>query len=209
MSKWYLLPGMGANSSMYQLLREEVKFKITYLNWPKYSRERTFAEVAKRIIEENDIRDGDIVRGSSLGGMISAEVALQRKLRAVVLIGSATKAEEIRHFLSMLALLSTVTPISIVQCLVGKRNNLTAKMFAEADSEFMRAMCQYLPKWPGIKSSDIPLCRIHGRKDNVIPCPMTSSEIISNAGHFLAITHAKECAEFLNNLTLKLSTLKD
>ena len=53
MSKWFLLPGMGANASMYDSLRNEVDFEIDFLNWPLYRGEKSYEEVANRIIEEN------------------------------------------------------------------------------------------------------------------------------------------------------------
>lgn len=78
---------MGANYLMYDALRAELTFDINFINWPKYDKEKTYSEMAKRVIEENSIRDGDIVGGSSLGGMIALEIARQKKLTGVVLIG--------------------------------------------------------------------------------------------------------------------------
>ena len=95
-SKWYLLPGMGANSSMYDLLRQELDFEINFIDWPKYNGEKAYSEVAKRIIEENDIQDGSICGGSSLGGMVAIEIAKQKKIAAIVLLGSATSSVEVK-----------------------------------------------------------------------------------------------------------------
>jgi hypothetical protein len=38
-------------------------------------------------------------------------------------------------------------------------------MFSEADSEFIRAMCQYLPKWSGVTDESAVIFRLHGQKD--------------------------------------------
>ncbi len=198
--KWYLLPGMGANSSMYDLLRQELSFEINFIDWPKYNGEKTYSETAERIIEGNGIADGDIVGGSSLGGMVAIEIARQRKLKAVVLIGSAINPAEVRRLLSLLAPLSAITPISLIQLLVGKHEHLITKMFAEADSEFVRAMCHHLPQWEGIEASTTPLFRLHGQKDQLISCPQNGCEVVPNAGHLLAITHPKECGMFLSKI---------
>ena len=176
-NKWYLLPGMGANSSMYNLVRKELSFEINFINWPKYNGEKTYTATAKRIIEEIGIKDNDIVGGSSLGGMIAIEIARQKSLAAIVLIGSAISADEVQGILNLLAPIALITPISLVQLLAGKHNNVIARMFAEADSEFIRAMCQYLPKWSAVAVESAPIFRIHGQKDQVIPCPKLAAKL--------------------------------
>lgn len=200
MNKWYLLPGMGADFSMYDLLRREVSFEINFINWPRYRGEKTFAEVAKRVVEENGIEDGDIVGGSSLGGMIGIEIASLKRVRTLVLFGSAVSPSELNGSLSLFSPLIKIVPISFMQKLAGKYGGTIAKMFAGADAEFIRAMSLYMPEWPGLKDLQTPLFRIHGDKDRVIHCPEIGSEIVKNAGHFLAMTHAKECGTFLNKI---------
>ena len=200
-----MLPGLGADSSMYDLLNKELSFEIDFINCPKYKGEKTFTAIAERVIEENCIEEGDIVGGSSLGGIIAIEIARQRKLKAVVLIGSAISPAEVQGILSLLAPLSVITPISLIQLVVGKHENIVTKMFAKADSKFIRAMCQYLPKWSGVANDSAPIFRIHGQRDHVILCPKADCEIIANAGHLLAVTHAKECGEYLNKINRQLT----
>ena len=204
-TKWHLLPGMGADSSMYYLLRQKLTFEINFINWPKYRDEKTYSETAKRVIEENNIEDNDIVGGSSLGGMVAVEIARQKRLKAIVLIGSAISPADVQGILSLLAPLTAITPISLIQILIGKHDNIITKMFAEADSDFIRAMCQYLPKWSGAKDMKIPLYRIHGGKDHIIPCPKDGCDVILAAGHLLAITHPKECGKYLNKINQQLT----
>ncbi len=196
MNKWYLLPGMGASSAMYNSLRREVGFEINYIDWPDYCGEKTYAEVAKRVIDACGIEDGDIAGGSSLGGMIALEIARQRKLSAVVLLGSATSPGEVQGFLSSLSPLAGLTPLSLIQILAGKQENIVPRMFAEADPEFVRSMCVYLHSWPGNRNPGVPLYRIHGEKDHVMPSPAEGCEIVPDAGHLLAITHSRECGAF-------------
>lgn len=62
---------MGATSRMYDLIKRKVSFHINYLDWPGYRNERTFRDVAQRIIAEHGIGKSDIVGGSSLGGMVA------------------------------------------------------------------------------------------------------------------------------------------
>jgi hypothetical protein len=50
-NKWYLLPGMGTNSAMDDLVRKELSFEIKFINWPKYNGEKTLMATARRVAE--------------------------------------------------------------------------------------------------------------------------------------------------------------
>jgi pimeloyl-ACP methyl ester carboxylesterase len=205
MTKWFLLPGMGATSSMYNTLRGEVDFEIEFINWPKYRGKTSFEEVASRIIEENHIVAADIIGGSSLGGMVSIEIAKIVQSKAVVLIGSAINTGEIQSLLKLLSPLAYVTPISLVQTLCGKHKHIVSQMFYESDPEFIRAMCLYLTSWRGNQGELNKIYRLHGKKDHVIPHPSSHCEVINNAGHLLVLTHPKETGLFLNKTNLHLT----
>ncbi len=73
--RWLILPGMGATAAMYNGLKHKLGFRVNFLNWPEYRGEKTYAEVARRVIEEEKIGTGDVVGGSSLGGMVALEIA--------------------------------------------------------------------------------------------------------------------------------------
>jgi len=204
-NRWFILPAMGATASMYDALRGELGFKINFINWPEYRGEKSYSEIARRVITENRICDGDIVGGSSLGGMVALEIAQKIQPKAVVLIGSAIKAKEVQNLLSLLSPLAVITPISLVQVLAGKHKNLVAQMFAKADPKFIRAMCTYLRSWPGVGVPSEIVFRVHGKKDHIVPCPSAGCEVVENAGHFVAITHFKEIASFLEKISLQLT----
>ncbi|MHB8881154.1 MAG: alpha/beta fold hydrolase [Thermodesulfovibrionales bacterium] len=202
---WYLLPGMGANPSYYDSLLKEINFEVNFVTWPAYKGEKTFSAMAKRFIDENGIKDGDIVGGSSLGGIVALEMARHIQPRAIVLMGSAVSRAEVQRILVLLAPLAVIAPVALIQRLAGKYENIVTRMFAEAEPELIRAMCQYLPGWPGAAVSNAALFRIHGQKDLVMPCPKTGCEKVPKAGHLLALTHPVRCGNFLNKLDLQLT----
>lgn len=205
MAKWFILPGMGANSAMYDALRGKVDFEIDFVDWPIYRGEISYEEVASRIIEENHIDAGDIVGGSSLGGMISIEIGNLVQSKAIVLIGSAINASEIQSLLKLLSPLASVTPISLVQTLCGKHKQIVSQMLYESDPEFIRAMCLYLTSWRGNQGDLNKIYRIHGKKDHIIPHHSSHCEVIDNAGHLLSLTHPKETGLFLNKVNRHLT----
>jgi esterase/lipase len=204
MNKWHILPGMGASSTMYNALRHKLDFEVNFINWPQYSGEKTYADVAQRVVKESNIENGDVIGGSSLGGMVALEIGQVIQPKATILMGSAVSSSEVRSLLTMISPLAVVTPISVVQILAGKQKSLVSAMFADADAEFIRAMCSYLRLWPGYEGVRGHIFRIHGKKDHIIPCPTTGCDIIDDAGHLLAITHARETAAFLKRVNIQL-----
>ena len=205
MTEWYVLPGMGASSEMYDLLKAELSFEVIFLNWPYYRGESSYREIAERIISENQINENDIVGGSSLGGMIALEMAMFLNTRAVILIGSALNRNEINKILTRLSFLASATPFSFLQVLAGKRKQIVYQMFSAADQRFIRAMCKSVQSWSGYHGPVDKVYRIHGQKDHIIPCPEYGCEVVKNAGHLVAMTHPEACAAFFEKTNLNLT----
>lgn len=197
MAKWYLLPGMGATSRMYDLIKRKVSFHINYLDWPAYRNERTFRDVAQRIIAEHGIGKSDIVGGSSLGGMVALEMASLLDSKVVVLMGSALGKSEINRLLYALSPLASLAPLSLLHKMSGKFDHIVCQMFSASHPEFIRAMCLYISKWPGYRGSAGKVFRIHGKQDPIIRCPQKDCLVVPNAGHLLTLSHIEICARFL------------
>jgi pimeloyl-ACP methyl ester carboxylesterase len=207
MNTWYLLPGMGASCAMYEALGQKLDFPVTLLDWPPYRGEKTYADMARRIVAENALDHGDVIGGSSLGGMVALEIGRIVRPRAIVLLGSALSSGEVQGLLTMLSPLAAVTPISLVQVLAGKQKSLFSTMFADADPEFVRAMCAYLRLWPGCSGEPGSIRRLHGKRDHVIPCPSSGAVTLEGAGHLLVMTHPDETAAFLREVKSKLDKI--
>ena len=206
MTEWYILPGMGATSEMYSSLRRGLSFNAHFIDWPKYQNEISFKKVAERIIEENHISDNDVIGGSSLGGMIALEIAMILNARAVILIGSALRIVEINGLLTTISPLVTITPLSFVQAIAGKNEEVVSHMFSASNPDFIRSMCKYVRQWSGYIGPIEKVFRIHGKKDHIITCPQSDCDVIENAGHLLAITHANECSRFLEKTKAHLTS---
>jgi len=137
--------------------------------------------------------------------MVALEIAGLIQLKAVILIGSAMNKGEVNGLLTLLSPFAVVTPITLVQLLAGKHRNLVTAMLADSNPDFIRTMCTYLRSWPGYSGAGDQVFRIHGKKDHIIPCPATGCDVIDDAGHLVAITHAREVAGFLKSINLKLT----
>ena len=191
----YTLPGMGANSKMYFGPWRELQ-NIKFLDWPKYSGERSLSEVAERVINEYNIYSSDSVAGSSLGGMVALEIADKLKVESVFLFGSAVTKTEINPLLRLLTPFAEITPIKFIQAIAGKYPNEVLKMFSSSDTDFIRSMCKAAAEWQGFNGDPKIIKRIHGENDKVISCH-SECKTIKNGGHLIAITHPHKCIEIL------------
>ncbi len=169
----------------------------TFVDWPQYRGETTLNEVANSVLETLDIDEGDVIGGSSMGGMVALEMAVITGVSRVVLLGSAISRSEINPFIKMMAPLAKVTPLGLAQVLAGKHLGLAGEMFQKAEPGFIRAMCKAVSRWPGVNSQGKDLLRIHGTNDRVIPCPKDAHRI-AGAGHLVAMTHPAECMEIID-----------
>jgi hypothetical protein len=75
----HALPGMGADHRMFPAPWGNLP-DFTAHDWPKHSGELTLGAVARKVCDACSTRDGDILVGASLGGMIACEIAKIRKL---------------------------------------------------------------------------------------------------------------------------------
>lgn len=187
---------MGADHSLYAAKAWRSLADAHFLDWPVHHGETTIAAIAGRVVAEARISDGDVIIGSSLGGIVGCEIARTVSLKALVLIGSAKNKGEISRLLTLLHPLAPLAPVEFVQRSAGKYPNEITQMFCRSEATFIRAMCAAIFDWPGLDESRIKPIRIHGRHDRVIPCP-EHVDLLLDGRHLLAVTHAEQCVQFI------------
>jgi len=194
------LPGLAADRRMFPSPWEAVPGFIVH-DWPRYGGEETLGDVARTVCNAHNIRDGDVVVGASLGGMVGCEIARLRRLHSLFLIGSAITGQEVSRFLALLHPLARVAPFEWLQRSAVKIPSLGAQMFSGVDASLVRSMCAAVFRWEGKGSVSVRSYRLHGRRDLIIP-PPKQADLLLNGGHMISITHARECVEFVS-ATLK------
>ncbi len=191
----HALPGLGANHRMFPAEWSALP-EFQAHDWGHYAGEKSLAQAARSMIGTCGIHDGDVVVGASLGGMVACEISKQVKLKQLYLVGSAVKKEEISRFLSFLHPLAQYAPIDWIKISAGKIPSDMAQMFAGIEAASVRSMCEAIFDWEGLGESRIPLFRIHGRGDLVIP-PPEKVDLLLDGGHLISVTHARECVAFI------------
>lgn len=168
----------------------------TFIDWPIYAGEESIKAIAKRVVAEAKIPNDAVLVGSSLGGIVACEVTKIRKIKRLVLVGSAKKKEEISRLLSTIHPLINFAPIEFIQFAAGKLPSEITQMFSRSQADFIRAMCWAIFEWDGLDETLVELRRIHGRSDRVIPLPEDVDKVV-DGGHLIAMTHAQECVDFV------------
>lgn len=165
-------------------------------DWVMSPEIRSVRQLAGTMVDACAIADGDVMIGTSLGGIVACEITKLRKITRLFLVGSAVKRDEMNPWLTMLHPLAEKLPMEWLRLSAGKLPGELAGMFAEADPEFIRNMCRAIFQWEGLGKTETRLFRIHGRRDMVISAPK-AADLLLGGGHLIAMTHASECAAFV------------
>ena len=202
---WWVLSGMGGDPRLY----DTVKFPtdVTHVRWDDFVDCDTIPELAERIIELG-IQDGDVIVGTSLGGMVALEIARRVRIDKVVLLGSCVHPREINQFFLSFSVFAKSFPWKLFQKLIRiliiipvPRRRIF-RMFVDTDVEFFKRMC-YAPKyWQGYEDYPGRMYRMHGRFDPLILRRRhVDYDLLVNATHLLAIESPKQTSAFLAQIS--------
>jgi hypothetical protein len=142
------------------------------------------------------IRDGDVLVGTSLGGMVACEITKVRKIPVLYLVASAVTKHEVNSLIASMRPLIRVTPIEWIKFSAGTVPLERAQMFLSVEASFIRSMCAAVFEWEGLGVTTTRVFRIHGKRDYMIP-PPKKVDLLLDGGHLLTMTHADECAGFI------------
>lgn len=186
---------MGADHRMFPAPWDELPGFRAH-DWVLSPGIKSLRDLAKAMVDQCGIADGDVLVGCSLGGMVAGEITKLRKIPALFLVGSAARKEEMNVVVAKLFPLADKVPMDWLKFFAGRLPEGAAKMLAEADPDFIRRMCPAIFAWEGLGETKTKVWRVHGRKDLMIP-PPKPCDLLLGGGHLIAMTHAKECVAFV------------
>jgi pimeloyl-ACP methyl ester carboxylesterase len=210
-----LFPGMGVDARMYAGLRRRgLRFAVP--NWLDPQSGDDLDRYARRYVAAGLVRDGDVVGGSSFGGMLAQCIATHLRASALVLIGTCRSAAALPPLARRLAPWASRLPLGLFSspAAIGRlaltlgitrtdQVRLVLAMMSAVDPRQLRWMCTAAGTWPGAGIPTCPVHQIHGRRDRVIPASGAGAQVlIPAAGHAIALTHPAEVAAWLRSLPL-------
>lgn len=168
----------------------------------------TLSQYAARIADIFKIQPVDIVGGVSFGGMIAGEIAHQRTVAGLILLGSCLHpsrlpwsyrwVERFGRFVPDFMLgLRSFWPLMHWRFfpLTPEAEKCLIEMAATYPTTQIRAFGRMVIEWKGVDRVNCPMLSIHGDRDRIIPIRCTDPDIIlKEAGHAFTLTHAEQTA---------------
>lgn len=166
---------------------------------------------AARVAAAHGIGPKDAVGGASFGGMLAAEIAAQRPVAALVLLGTCVRPRRLpwsfrliyafRRVIPDLALgVRSWTPLLRWRFapLSDEALALLADMNARCPASHVRELGRMAVEWEGATELPRPTLSVHGRRDRVIPLRCAEPGVVlDDAGHAFTLTHPRETADVL------------
>lgn len=195
----YLMPGLGANSRIFEYIKlPEDTFETHWLSWKIPQKKESIHGYAKRMCEE--IRhENPVLVGVSFGGILVQEMAKFLSLKKLIIISSVKSREEIPPSMKLAGTtkLFKILPTSLVNY-VGQIEKLPVGDFAKRRiqlyKQYMSVDYPYYLEWaienmlcwkPSEISKDV--IHIHGNEDAVFPIKYIKDPIIIKGGTHIMI----------------------
>jgi pimeloyl-ACP methyl ester carboxylesterase len=194
-----LLPGMGCDARLHAGIADLVP-EVVSAAWPDHRGCTGLSDYAERVIARLRLTADDVVGGSSMGGMVAAEIHRGLGCRGLVLIGSCDDPRFIQPRLRRLTWVGERAPFAALSRVLAplSRFSLLLDMLRRSDPEFLRWACGALGRWSGARARPGAAWRIHGTRDPLILARgQAVDRLVPRAGHVLALSHPRLVAAFI------------
>ena len=206
---YYLIPGMGADNRLFQHFQLP-NGNVHYLDWMAHGSSRNLSEyatlMANRIQTENNI-----IIGSSMGGMVTVEIAKQINPLGAVLVSAPTGRHEFPRSLKSLSALKLHRALSAKQVMrisklcdlfMGFKTDQQRTMFYDMlkgnGHEFLHFSVGAVLEWKNTTPPPVPFIQILGSHDKLFSHKkIRDAHVIEGSGHFTAFEKGKEVSEII------------
>lgn len=200
-----LFSGMGGDGRLFRSIRIP-EAEIVTPDHTDPTQGETLIEYASRIADDLKIQPADIIGGVSFGGMLAGEIARQRPVAGLILLGSCLRparlpwsyrwVEKLGHFIPDFVVgLRSWRPLLRWRFAPITRDAETClvEMAVSYPTAQIRAFGHMVMDWSGVDSVSCPVISIHGDSDRIIPVKCAEPDLIlENAGHAFTLTHAQQ-----------------
>lgn len=208
----YFIPGLGFDHRIFQHL-ELPGYTCHYLDWIEPVKGESIEHYASRLSEPIDSTSQKVVLiGHSLGGILSQQIALQKKIDRIILLSSIRSRKELPWFFCMIQPLgihhlftkkltfSTFPLWAKTHGYVTKEEQLLFEaMVSQQSNHYLQWALRTLSAWQGVDPMDTPIIQIHGEKDKTFPIKYLEHPdvLVKDGGHFMVYNQSKKVSELL------------
>ena len=211
MYNYYLIPGMGADKRLFQHFNLP-NGKVHHLDWMPHGASRNLTEYAS-LMAERITTERNIIVGSSMGGMVTVEMAKQIKPLGAVLVSAPTGRHEFPQSLKTLSALKLHRALNAKQVMrisklcdlfMGFKTEEQRAMFYDMlrgnGHEFLYFSVSAVLEWQNTTPPPVPFIQILGTKDKLFSQPKIQNAImLEGSGHFTAFEKGKEVSKIITD----------
>ena len=215
MSKIFLIPGLGADTRIYNNI-DLTGHDVICVDWIIPDKTDTLVTYAQKLVYQYHIPKHCVIIGNSLGGMIAVEIAKIIPVAKTILISSIKTVDEAPWYFSLLRILPFYKPIPgkaftsmefLIKPFFGHMNEadnwLFVDMLKNSSPVFLKWAMGAVLKWDN-KVIPSNVIQITGDKDLVFNYKRIKGAIIVKGGtHIMIFEKAKEVTKILKRILEK------
>ena len=208
----FFMPGMAANSKIFEFIKLPKNFKLHYLEWYQPEVNDDLSSYVNRLSKK--IHGQNIILvGQSFGGIIVQEISKIINVKKVIIVSSVKSHKEFPKLFQFAKDydLDKPIPYSLFDSLIKnsvklklnkfyKRIDLAEKYLTEREEYYLKWAVDNLLRWKndGVKPN---LIHIHGTKDKIFPIKNIDNCIeVEGGNHEMIIIRAKWFNENLEKI---------
>jgi len=212
----YLMPGMAANSSIFENIRlPEDYFDLHLLDWFVPDKNMSLIDYAKKMTESIE-HENPVLVGVSFGGILVQEMAKIIPVKKVIVVSSVKHSSELpkKMIFAKYTKIHKLLPTGLVNNVelltkyafgesVNRRLLLYEQYLSIRDKYYIDWSIDQLVNW---KQTELPknIIHIHGEKDAVFPISHIKDCIaVKNGTHTMIIHRARWFNEHLPTIILE------
>jgi len=208
----YLIPGLGADGTIFRKLRFPAYCKPVCLNWIKPLAGESLHSYAGRMGAAIDRDQPFILVGMSLGGMLATELAAMTQPVCTILLSSVPSPEHLPRLyrLAGKAGVHRLIPVNlfrygslIKRWFTGEKKEdktLLKRMIRSSDPAFIKWAVHAVLTWKGCPCRG-SFYHIHGDRDGILPyrCTQPTHTIVKGT-HMMVLTRAAEVSALIGEI---------
>jgi pimeloyl-ACP methyl ester carboxylesterase len=208
---YYLIPGMGADKRLFQHFHLP-NGRVHHLDWIHHQGSTNLHEYAK-LMAERITTENNIIVGSSMGGMVTVEIAKLIQPKGAVLVSAPTGRHEfpqILKTLNALRLHRALTPKQVLRIskladlFMGFKTEEQRAMFYDMlrgnGEDFLHFSVGAVLEWKNTTPPDVPFLQIIGTQDKLFKqSKIPNAIMIEGSGHFTAFEKGREVSEIIRD----------
>ncbi|MGY8946151.1 MAG: alpha/beta hydrolase [Flavobacteriales bacterium] len=205
----YLMPGMSANSLIFERIKIKGDFNLHHLEWIEPKKDESLKKYSKRFSQLIKHKN-PILIGVSFGGVLVQEISKIIEVNQTIIISSIKSNKELPTSMKLIKATKSynLLPVkwlndfeSLISFVLGPRINrrveLYRKYLSVRDKKYLSWAIKELIEWDQDESID-NVIHIHGTKDMIFPIIYLKDYVpVPNGDHAMILKKAKWINEFL------------